>query len=117
MLDEALNLMNTYGRIIACGGISQYNAADSSEIYGLKNYMAIVRSQLLYQGFIVSRWADEFDEARAQLAAWLAEGKLAHEETIMGECLLPSTVSPCRRCCAGIVSLLACGLHFPRRGV
>ncbi len=49
--------------------------------------MAIVRSQLLYQGFIVSRWADEFDEARAQLAAWLAEGKLAHEETIMGECL------------------------------
>ena len=31
--------------------------------------MAIVRSQLLYQGFIVSRWADEFDEARAQLAA------------------------------------------------
>ena len=31
MLDEALNLMNTYGRIIACGGISQYNAADSSE--------------------------------------------------------------------------------------
>ena len=87
MLDEALNLMNTYGRIIACGGISQYNAADSSEIYGLKNYMAIVRSQLLYQGFIVSRWADEFDEARAQLAAWLAEGKLAHEETIMGECL------------------------------
>ena len=52
-------------------------------IYGLKNYMAIVRSQLLYQGFIVSRWADEFDEARAQLAAWLAEGKLAHEETIM----------------------------------
>ena len=39
--------------------------------------MAIVRSQLLYQGFIVSRWADEFDEARAQLAAWLAEGKLA----------------------------------------
>ena len=93
MLDEALNLMNTYGRIIACGGISQYNAADSSEIYGLKNYMAIVRSQLLYQGFIVSRWADEFDEARAQLAAWLAEGKLAHEETIMGECL-PAAADP-----------------------
>jgi len=60
---------------------------ESLRIYGLKNYMAIVRSQLLYQGFIVSRWADEFDEARAQLAAWLAEGKLAHEETIMGECL------------------------------
>ena len=55
--------------------------------------MAIVRSQLLYQGFIVSRWADEFDEARAQLAAWLAEGKLAHEETIMGECL-PAAADP-----------------------
>jgi NADPH-dependent curcumin reductase CurA len=67
MLDTALNLMNTFGRIIACGGISQYNAKDDSEIYGLKNYMAIVRSQLLYQGFIVTRWADEFDEARAQL--------------------------------------------------
>ena len=81
--------------------------------------MAIVRSQLLYQGFIVSRWADEFDEARAQLAAWLAEGKLAHEETIMGECL-PAAADPVALPplhCAGIVSLLGCGLHFlPQRG-
>ena len=49
MLDAALELMNTDGRIIACGGISGYNAADKSQIYGLKNYMAIVRSQLRYQ--------------------------------------------------------------------
>ena len=27
MLDVALNLMNTFGRIIACGSISTYNAA------------------------------------------------------------------------------------------
>ena len=28
------------------------------------------------QGFIVTRWAAEFDEARAQLAAWMADGKI-----------------------------------------
>merc|ERR1712232_1456070 len=83
MLDAALNSLKTFGRIIACGGISMYNASDPSEIYGLKNYMAIVRSQLLYQGFIVSRWEREFPDARAQLAAWVKEGKLVHHETVV----------------------------------
>lgn len=82
-LDAALNAMNTYGRIIACGGISQYNAKDAGEIYGLKNYMAIVRSQLTYQGFIVTRWMNEFPAARAQLAQWVKEGKLRRSETVI----------------------------------
>lgn len=83
MLDASLNVMNTYGRIIACGAISQYNAQNASEIYGLKNYMAIVKSQLSYQGFIVSRWEKEFPQARSQLAAWVKEGKLKHSETVV----------------------------------
>lgn len=83
MLDAALAALKPFGRIIACGGISMYNAKDAKEIHGLKNYMSIVRNQLLYQGFIVTRWENEFSEARKQLASWVKEGKLVHEETVV----------------------------------
>ena len=45
--------MNTFGRIVACGMISQYNKPPA-EAYGVKNLMSVVRNRLKMQGFIVS---------------------------------------------------------------
>lgn len=42
--------MKDFGRIIACGMISQYNA---TEPYGIKNVMQFVAKRLKMQGFIV----------------------------------------------------------------
>ena len=81
-LDAALERMNDFGRIIACGGISQYNKAPG-ETYGIKNYMAVVRKQLTYQGFIVSRWADRFNEGYEQLGKWIASGDMKLKETVV----------------------------------
>jgi NADPH-dependent curcumin reductase CurA len=75
LLDVALDHMKDFGRIIACGGISQYNKS-KDEAYGVKNYMHVVRKRLLWQGFIVYdpniiRWKDERDEKVSQ---WIADG-------------------------------------------
>lgn len=45
-LDAALENMNKFGRIIACGMIAEYNAKDQSEKYGHKNLMLIVGKQI-----------------------------------------------------------------------
>lgn len=52
-LDVALAAMNNFGRIVACGMISYYNAASTDEMYGVKNLRFIVSKRLKMQGFIV----------------------------------------------------------------
>ncbi|KAK7885297.1 hypothetical protein LTR67_010475 [Exophiala xenobiotica] len=76
LLDVAMANMKDFGRIIACGAISTYNNGTDTTPYGLKNYSAVVRKRLRYQGFIVYdpniiRWKAERDENVAQ---WIADG-------------------------------------------
>lgn len=52
-LDLVLAHINTFGRIVACGSVSQYNLPPSQR-YGLKNYALVVGKQLTWTGFIVS---------------------------------------------------------------
>ncbi|MCU0758547.1 MAG: NADP-dependent oxidoreductase [Steroidobacteraceae bacterium] len=79
ILDTVLSRMNTFGRVPVCGLISQYNA---TEPYGVKNFRAILVKRLEVRGFIVFDHADRYAAARADLAQWLAEGKLRHHETV-----------------------------------
>jgi len=81
-LDEALARMKKFGRIVACGAISQYNNGTEAA-YGLKNTINVVKQQLLWQGFIVTRWAEEFPEGLAELAKLVGEGKLQIKETVV----------------------------------
>ena len=52
-LEAAIGAMNPFGRIVACGMISQYNKPPS-EAYGVKNLMLVVGKRLTMRGFIVS---------------------------------------------------------------
>ncbi|KAF9404537.1 hypothetical protein BGZ94_004111 [Podila epigama] len=65
-LEAALDHLNNFGRIIACGMISQYNTRNP---YGVKNLMNIVSKRITFRGFIVSDFheqyfADFFKEVR-----------------------------------------------------
>ncbi|KAI5478552.1 phospholipid:diacylglycerol acyltransferase [Pseudohyphozyma bogoriensis] len=49
VLDNVLETIQKFGRIIACGAVSQYNLP-ADQKYRLKNYVFIVGKELTYQG-------------------------------------------------------------------
>lgn len=51
-LEAAISAMNPFGRIVACGMISQYNLPPDQN-YGVKNLMQVVGKRLTMRGFIV----------------------------------------------------------------
>ncbi|KAG0374789.1 hypothetical protein BGX24_009933, partial [Mortierella sp. AD032] len=58
-LEAALDHLNTHGRIIACGMISQYN---TRQPYGIKNLMNVVSKRLTIRGFIVADFQEQYFE-------------------------------------------------------
>ena len=74
ILDAALEHMKDFGRIVACGMISGYNAAERPP--GPRNIFRIVTKRLRMQGFIVIDYLPRFAEAAMQLGVWAAEGKI-----------------------------------------
>lgn len=82
--------MNKYGRIVACGMISGYNAKNPSENYGVKNLMNIIVKSVTMTGFIV---LDEnllayAPEHQKNVTKWLNDGSLtavSHEWVGMKE--------------------------------
>jgi len=74
ILDAALEHMKDFGRIVACGMISGYNAAERPP--GPRNIFRIVTKRLRMQGFIVIDFLPRFPEAALQLGVWAAEGKI-----------------------------------------
>lgn len=80
ILDAALANLAQRARIVQCGGISSYN--ETTPPPGPRNLMNLVVTRSRMEGFIVIDYAARFGEAAAQLAKWVAEGKLAHAEDV-----------------------------------
>jgi hypothetical protein len=75
-LEAALNHMNNFGRVIACGMISQYNAKPE-ELYPIRNLMNVVAKRIKMQGFIVSdanMGPKYFKEHQEKLQKWIQDG-------------------------------------------
>jgi NADPH-dependent curcumin reductase CurA len=75
-LEAAINAMNNFGRIIACGMISQYNAKPGEQ-YPIRNLMSVVAKRLTIRGFIVSdenMGPKHHKEHQEKLQKWLHDG-------------------------------------------
>lgn len=83
-LEAALDALNDFGRIVACGMVSQYNKTDS-EKYAIKNLMHVVSKRLTVRGFIVSDknmgpvYVKDRDE---KVSKWLHEGSFKSKSSI-----------------------------------
>ncbi|KAJ8099852.1 hypothetical protein POJ06DRAFT_118270 [Lipomyces tetrasporus] len=85
-LDAALAGMNNYGRIIACGQISQYNVSKSEDKYGIKNTGLIVGRRLKLQGFIILDIYDRDEETVVEfeknVSKCLKDGEIIYKEDV-----------------------------------
>ncbi|RAR06271.1 NAD(P)-binding protein [Stemphylium lycopersici] len=75
-LEAAINAMNNFGRIVACGMISQYNSKPGEQ-YPIRNLMNVVAKRLTMRGFIVSdenMGPKHHKEHQEKLQKWLADG-------------------------------------------
>ncbi len=80
-LQAALNAMNPFGRIAACGMISSYNNAEPAP--GPNNLMLIVGKKIRINGFIVSDHGDMREHFLSEMIPWIQEGKIKSRETIV----------------------------------
>ncbi|MEE4450726.1 NADP-dependent oxidoreductase [Novosphingobium resinovorum] len=66
-------------RIVLCGLIAEYN---TPEKLGLRNLWQILARRATIHGFLIADYAHRFAEGGAQMAQWLAEGRLRADEDV-----------------------------------
>jgi NADPH-dependent curcumin reductase CurA len=81
ILDAALSRLNRRGRVVLCGAISQINATELPP--GPSNYLQLLAKSARMEGFTTLDFARRYDEARADLARWIAEGRLRYRDEIV----------------------------------
>lgn len=80
-LEAVLGLMKYRGRIVVCGGISQYG--DFAGARGPANFMSIVTHSLLIRGFTMRDYLHRVPEALAWLVPAWKEGRLKMREHVV----------------------------------
>lgn len=75
---EVFNLAKN-ARIILCGLISEYNAPAK---VGLRNLWQILARTATIHGYLISDYLDRFPQGAAQMAQWMAEGRLRVDEDV-----------------------------------
>jgi hypothetical protein len=78
VLEACLPLMRTHGRVVCCGSVSQYDAADPATAgagpRGVPGQLIVKRLRM--EGFLVMDFAAEFQAAEQQLSHWIASGDI-----------------------------------------
>jgi NADPH-dependent curcumin reductase CurA len=80
-LEAALSALRMHGRIVACGGISGYNAEKPPA--GPSNLFNMITKRLTMKGFIVRDWLHRQAEFEKEAGDFFRAGKLKNKETVV----------------------------------
>eukprot|EP01065_Artemidia_motanka_P050358 TRINITY_DN8592_c0_g1_i2.p1 TRINITY_DN8592_c0_g1~~TRINITY_DN8592_c0_g1_i2.p1 ORF type:complete len:367 (+),score=141.72 TRINITY_DN8592_c0_g1_i2:45-1103(+) len=84
-LEDSIEVMRDFGRIIACGQISQYNLPPQRR-YGVRNLFHITAKRIRFQGYIIDTHSftpQQFADGRRQMAEWLRSGRFKSRHTVL----------------------------------
>jgi NADPH-dependent curcumin reductase CurA len=81
ILDAALTQLAPRARVVICGAISQYN--NTTPMRGPANYMSLLVNRASMTGMVVFDFAARYEAAVAEMAQWMAAGKLQSREDIV----------------------------------
>jgi NADPH-dependent curcumin reductase len=91
ILDAALAQLARGARIVICGAISQYN--NTGPIAGPSNYLSLLLNRATMKGTLVTDYVDRYPQAGAEMAGWMAAGKLkSREDIVEGLTTFPETL-------------------------
>jgi NADPH-dependent curcumin reductase len=91
ILDAALAQLRMHARVVICGAISQYN--NTGPITGPSNYLSLLSNRATMKGMLVLDYADRYAQAGAEMAGWMAAGKLkSREDIVEGLATFPETL-------------------------
>lgn len=81
ILNACLGQLALRGRVVLCGAISSYNSSHGP--VGPANYINLLIRRGRMEGFIILDYFDRFPAAQAEMAGWLASGRVKSAEHIV----------------------------------
>jgi NADPH-dependent curcumin reductase CurA len=91
ILEAALANLARGARIVICGAISQY--CNTGPVAGPSNYLSLLTNRATMKGMLVLDYADRYAQAGAEMAGWMAAGKLkSREDIVEGLATFPETL-------------------------
>ena len=82
LLDAALFNIAGRSRVVLCGSISTGYKPQRPDV-GIFYYQLLTMRRSRMEGFLVTDYADRFDEARRDLLAWSREGRLVQQYDVL----------------------------------
>jgi NADPH-dependent curcumin reductase CurA len=81
ILDACLSQLAMRGRVVLCGAIANYNAEGRTT--GPANYLSLLIRRGRMEGFIILDYLDRFPQGQAEMAGWLASGRIKSAEHVV----------------------------------
>jgi NADPH-dependent curcumin reductase CurA len=81
ILEAALAQIKLHARIVICGAISQY--CNTGPVTGPGNYLSLLSNRATMKGMLVLDYVDRYTQAGAEMANWMAAGRLKSREDIV----------------------------------
>jgi NADPH-dependent curcumin reductase CurA len=81
ILDDVLTQIRMKARIVICGAISQYN--NTTPVKGPSNYLTLLVNRARMEGIVVFDNVAHYSQAAAEMAGWIAEGRLVAKEHVV----------------------------------